>query len=341
MVEVLTLVKAKSIFMSEGMIVRTVINTAVVSGLAVLVAGCTVSPELMETLNTPPMARGALLESEEIRSFTFPKQDYDGKPVTRSDIQAAIERSFINESKFDPLQRGRPVGCAGSRIPTLTRGVMFGFDDADQRQFNRDMPSIFEARYQNYTRYGTANVVQGSSINIEFAVDYGETDDQYTASFRLWRPASEKNSTSFDPSCGRINPLGTVEEIQADAVGAITKMNPAIVRRKLISGELDVPFPSESVAASFTRFWDELPAREVVASFGSEAGKLPADGATYSVELNKITHPVHITVYPYRDGSKVVYNANYGYEMTGSGDMTYSEDGIAAIEEAIRDVAFD
>ena len=322
---------------------KSLMKLVPIAVLAATTAACEVSPEMMEALNTPPMARGALVDSAEMRRFEFPKMDADGKAITRADVFDALEQGFLSASEFSATRTGQPSDCVSNRpaTPRMVQGLMVGADDALERQFNRDQPSILEARYQNYTQYSGARTVQGSSINVEYAVDLEDQGNSYVASVRPWRLAEEKASVKMDPYCGMINPLGTVEDLQADADNSVLTMNAAIIRRRGVEGEVDTPFPADAVKASFERLWQPLDSKEAVEQIGSKLAELPKDGASYSIELNDLNHPIHVTVYPYRDGSKVTYFAQYGYRLTPDNSSDFSEASIKAIEDEISRVALD
>jgi hypothetical protein len=124
------------------------------------------------------------------------------------------------------------------------------------------------------------------------------------------------------------------------AVLDIKKINdgllPAFEDAKKYSGEINVQYNDESVYANFTRLLGEY-------KYGSD------DVKKYDIEKDKLftmgktgeKFPVKISVFPYRNGSKVTYEFRSTYDVNNDGTTTFNDKKIQEYIARIKGVAND
>lgn len=303
-----------------------------ITAVAFFTAGAALSQENLES------------ESEFITTFRFPAKDSEGNPLSRAEIEKAIDEAVIVASRFDRVVSGPADGaaCVGSRRPNYVSGLNSGFTTGGKVGFGKTIPDIYQLQYDNYTHYAGARTRQGSSIGIIFEESYTLDGESVVVSFKPYEKAKDHLFVRVDPSCGPIAPLGTLDEVTNDAHNALKTADPVVIRRKIIEGEIDTPYPAESVAASFDRLWSPLQENTFqYQEFIPQLSTMKQRGTLYLFEHKKLEHPIFISVYPYRDGSKVSYEVAYGYGLTSDGGSNFDNGDISALEQAIADVALD
>ncbi len=96
-------------------------------------------------------------------------------------------------------------------------------------------------------------------------------------------------------------------------------------------------YGDESVYANFTRmmgnyrFYDEKEAKK----YDIKKDRI------FALKHKDKSIPVKITVYPYRDGSKVIYEFEYSYSISGKSGSSYSQSELDALIAEISRVATD
>jgi len=132
----------------------------------------------------------------------------------------------------------------------------------------------------------------------------------------------------------------SVSEVEKDVRAVSASLDPII--KFTIKGEINVKYSDESVYANFTRMMGSY-------SFSNEEEAKGYDitkDHVFALKHKDKPIPVKITVYPYRDGSKVVYEFGYRYSMTvsgktGSSISSYSQSEIDALISEISQVVND
>lgn len=110
----------------------------------------------------------------------------------------------------------------------------------------------------------------------------------------------------------------------------------AINRTKYVRGEINTPYPSDSVFANYARHLKPAEISiEKIKSYDIEKAKY--------FYIPEGTHTIEsaISVFPYRSGSKVVYGIQYPYTLLGDGTTTYRALGVATIEKNLKAIAND
>ena len=62
---------------------------------------------------------------------------------------------------------------------------------------------------------------------------------------------------------------------------------------------------------------------------------------SFNLSLNNINFPLQVEVYPYREGSKVVYTAPLSYTISSTGEVTLAKDDIDSIAILVNKIIND
>lgn len=130
--------------------------------------------------------------------------------------------------------------------------------------------------------------------------------------------------------------LDDVTSLAADVNNIIRNANGIVISKSGVhqfSGEVNVEYPAESVYANFDRLLGKYKKsnNESYSEFKIED--------SYNLKLKDRNFPLSIEVYPYRNGSKVLYKSMYSYVLSSNGNSTYEPDIGETIAEIVKSTA--
>jgi len=127
--------------------------------------------------------------------------------------------------------------------------------------------------------------------------------------------------------------LDSLENLEADSKNIFSQLkNLSLDKKYKLIGEINSDFPAKSIYANFKRMLGNYSYRENV----SESKKQ----STFKLTIKDQYIPLHIEVFPYREGSKVKYSALIPYKISQEGS-TLSKQDIASIKEEIKKIVND
>jgi len=130
-----------------------------------------------------------------------------------------------------------------------------------------------------------------------------------------------------------------VSKAEADIKTINALLDPIIYFVKLIEGEFNVKYNDESVYASFTRMmgsYNYSEEEETHSKFDIKKDRIFA-----LKRQDNTTIPLKVTVYPYRNDSKVEYKFEYSYSISSKKGNSYSQAEINGLIAKIVKVAND
>jgi hypothetical protein len=130
--------------------------------------------------------------------------------------------------------------------------------------------------------------------------------------------------------------LDSAENLQADAISIISKLSEIELmqnKKYTFNGELNVEYSPESIYANFERLMGKYKwkSNETIKEFKKEN--------TFKLVNGKATYPLHVEIYPYRNGSKVVYSAQVDYQLSSKGYSTVTPEDIKSLKETVHNTA--
>jgi len=253
-------------------------------------------------------------------NFTFPSQNNDGEEISDSAIIGVIKQAMV--SHYPPKGLSSDV-FSGKVWDGKRKGEILVQYKKGVRGEGYAFVSALDATWQiKITTSGNQKhvVVNPPSSLLEEVVENPLTKTLYKFSI----PKAEKD----------------VKELRA----LLASLNPTIhfAKVKPIKGEINVKYSDESVYANFTRMMGSY-------SFSNEEEAKGYDitkDHVFALKHKDKLIPLKMTVYPYREGSKVVYEFEYRYSMTvsgktGSSISSYSQSELDALMAEVSRVAND
>lgn len=252
--------------------------------------------------------------------YNFPSVDpISGEKVIFDISKVNISKDIIKLSKYIKFKRTR-------------RGAVSKYKGLKVRQKN----NAYTLSYSN----GEKNTGSWYLNEAIFKIGYskvGKNKIQYTLEDQYqYQPYS--NAIGMD-----IPPLGKLEDLEDDAKNILKKLNDiTIVRTKVFkfSGELNSKYNETSVYSNFKRLagtfnWRNY--RNINREHLSETRK----ANTFNLKIGNKYFPLHVEVFPYRDGSKIKYSADIFYTLTSNGDVSVDKKTIEKIRTDIKNIVED
>ncbi|MEX3859092.1 hypothetical protein AB3X94_34435 [Paraburkholderia sp. BR10923] len=246
-------------------------------------------------------------------SVHFVRDSISGAPVTPTDIVNAVA-SAANANTHFPLrteykyQTTKFYNFEGLYTTQTANHMTASYARGDTRGAAIQTP-IPSARLQS---------------KVSFSVDVDSVGES-SAKIKIGPEASVRLCTEYPE-------LAATQTLAADLRSALSSPENFIIHRSApVSGEINVPFNSESTYANFLRklgayqFSKNEPKASDIEKF-----------AAYNLQVGTRKVPLYVNVMPYRNGSKVLYKMNVPYELRGNGVQTI---GLNDINEAKKKIA--
>lgn len=120
------------------------------------------------------------------------------------------------------------------------------------------------------------------------------------------------------------------------------KTNPVTITRKVkFTGEVNTKYPDKAVYANFKRIMGEFYDWRQWSTTSNEEITETEKKNTFNLVWNQESFPIHVEVYPYRDGSKVTYTSTLFYTIDSTGNTTISSNDMKKLREKIEKVVND
>jgi len=280
---------------------------------SVLLLGCGGVP--IRTL--PPVTHN--LPSIAPVNFTFPSQNNEGEEISDSAIIEAIRQAMATRYPQGGklVKKLRASGIDSGKFVHVINVV----------DIIKEATSI-TASYNQVWHY-PSGVRIASKLLAKYEIKITTSGNQKQVVMTPPSSIIVMKVTNYD---GNEVPLErSVSEVEKDVRAVSASLDPTINFAKPIKGEINVKYSDESVYANFTRMMGSY-------RFSKEEAKkydIKKDHVFALKHKNKPI-PVKITVYPYRDGSKVVYEFEYPYSGK-SGSQSEIDALIAEISRVVND----
>lgn len=257
------------------------------------------------------------------RALNFRTQDEDGKIVTEADVIQGLKVSIPPASKYD-IARVATIASPTGATAQKTEGVYGVYNDK-----NGD----FELHYANFAKFPDNMFPQGSNIKVPFDLSLASSPTAISAT--LTSKGGVSNTTIINT-----NALGSFEEIEADAVNSVKVADIYVPRQSIVTSEFDTPYPDNAVYANFERLLGAYSKEKAPEYYGDVDSVFEIEkGNIFVIETDEFEHLVQISVFPYRDGSKVTSKFIYNYGLTADGGSTFDQSEIDSALKKIEEIA--
>lgn len=286
---------------------RLVLKLNIVVMTVLLFSGCATLKVAPQTIHLDPSP---------IKYYTFQLETINGKKITDKEIFNAFKKQILYASDYRKL----------SQYSTGTSGVSV----IKGLEIKHEVGSIILA-YVNGEYYSKT----GGDYRTQAIAKYDFSIDR--TAFFIKVSLGEPNVIDILPGKSPlflpIRSFISNDLVVKDLNKINSSINPELHFKRNISGEIDVKYTPKSVYSNFTRLMD-------VKYTGSEDNNIEKDGV-FSLTGSGKTSPVEISIYPYRDGSKVRYEFFLGYTLKGDGTSTYDERKIEQEISRLKIIAAD
>lgn len=285
------------------------------TALATLVVpGCATGPGYVSSLD------------QQTRTLTFMSTDDAGQAVTREDIIEGLEVSIPLSSNFEIIRGYMTRSVLSNNVQHNQQGVSAAYNEKS---------GDFEMYYSKLTQQAGSSYVGGSNIVVPF-------DMSITPGAETTTVALTNQQTVNETMLIAMNPLTSKANAEADAVSAVMNGEVYIPRQQVIDGEFDSPYPDNAVYANYERILGEYSAETAPEYYAQIDTVLELEkGNIFVIAKDDFDHLVQVSVFPYRNGSKVTYKFIYTFGLTGDGGSTYNANDIQSIIAEIQNVAND
>lgn len=253
------------------------------------------------------------------KTLSYQKINADGEKVAESFIESALNQHVLS--------------ATGYKKKFQTSTSVAGIYDVQGVEVNRGDSEIFLSYVNGDHSYNT-NTTNVTKSTARFTYIIEDTPSLYVV--RLSPPAFITTTTGYNLGVIPFKQMLTDEQLVNSVTKVFRDVAPNLSHRKKISGEFNVSYNDESVFANFSRLMGKYK------HSSSEVKKFDIDkDSVFAMSLGDETLPLKISVYPYRNGSKVVYEFNVPYVLTADGGTTYDQSVVNQAIDRIEQVARD
>lgn len=261
-----------------------------------------------------------ITKQSEIKVLTVKATDVDEKKINQDTILHKIGKQISEGSEY--IEKARRRAC-----PTCTIYEMKGVESTYTKQ-------QFELIYVNGKDYSTGMYEAKDIFKFPVKSELDSSTNTYKLSVSYPKEVTTY-SVQADPGLG-IPQLDPLPKLEKDALSVFNNLkNLKIELKAKIAGEINTQYSDASIYANFERIL------RVYDWKGNKPSNLDiAKEKYFSFNLkNGKTVPLHIKIYPYQNGSKIVYDLEVPYilDMNGGINMTLAD--IHAIKDEITKIA--
>jgi len=289
---------------------KKVITGVATGALLAGLSGCGPAP-----IQVKPMSNLSVSDRTQILTLNFPKVD----PVTGEKFifdlnRYDFSRQIVNLSKYSVFHSTRSIdGVTDYKGLKVNKKLnMYILDYANGEKINRSW-------YLNSVKF-TIFYKQLNNNQISFTLD-----DKYK-----YQPCSNAIGINIDP-------LDSLQNLEKDSKNILFKLKTLKItldKRYHLKGDINSKYKADSIYANFKRLMGSYDWRSYYRNSVKKEN-------TFNLELNNKNIPLHIEVYPYRDGSKVQYETYLPYTISSDGKVSLSKKDIEQLKTKISQVIND
>ena len=262
---------------------------------------------------------GAVNQLSRVDSVTivFPKKD----PLTMDKFQIRNGADFSTQLRMLSDYEGyKRLHCSKD------------FCDYKGLKVNKNN-NIYTFNYVNETLLNSGNTYSGNTYtktNTLFNVHATQVSNTITFNFPL--TSTKEVETFLNASSSA---LGSEIRLETDMKKIFSKLNTIPINKYYaLNEEINSKYPAQSIYANFKRMIGKYSYRS------NERISESKKANTFNLKVNGQSLPLHVEVFPYRDGSKVKYSTELPYKITSNGSNLTKQD-IENIKVQITEIVND
>lgn len=136
-------------------------------------------------------------------------------------------------------------------------------------------------------------------------------------------------------------PLDKPNKLEADAKKMFNslKLKPLLIKRSIkFKGEINTKYQDKAIYANFKRILGEFINWRYWNRTNNEIITESKKQNSFDLKINNKSYPLDVEVYPYRDGSKVIYSTTLKYTVDSNGNSTLTKKDIDALHNKIAKI---
>ena len=284
--------------------------TGIILGLF-SITGCSTGP------GQPQIYKINTQSKETSIKINFPKKD----PVTnqlikinKNELFNQIKNKMYNFSKY-------------YEFGVISYGAI---DDYAGIEIKRDT-KYYNINYKN----GDYNT-QWFLTEVKFQIPY-----KYNNNFiKLIYPNKYTTISCNDAIGMKIDLLNNPSNLKKDVFNILNNLKNTklyLSKRYILEGEINTKYPSDAIYANFKRLLGQYTGRYYWAESKAKISPIEKEN-TFNLKIKNKNYPINIKIYPYRNGSKVIYKAYISYKIYSDGTSTLTKQDIENAKKEIERV---
>jgi hypothetical protein len=167
-------------------------------------------------------------------------------------------------------------------------------------------------------------------FDIKYSVSNNQITFMYPASY-VYQPFANAIGIGIDP-------LAPKASMEADVASIYSKLDNLVVsfnKSYAYKGEVNTKYPDKAIYANFKR---------ILGNYNWQAKDKLTDVKkenTFALNFKGQTFPLVVEVFPYRDGSKVIYSSSIQYTIDSKGNCSASKADIDELNKKIEKIIND
>ena len=290
---------------------KKVIAGVATGALLVGLSGC--GPAQMQV---KPMSNLSVSDRTQTLSLNFPKVDpFSGEKfifnLNRYDFSKQILK-LSKYNKFYMTRGGKLPDYAGLKVQKISNQYILDYANGERNG----------RWYLNSAKF-TIFYKKLNDSQISFTLD-----DKYK-----YQPCSDAIGIDIDP-------LDSLQNLEKDSKNILSKLKTLKItlnKRYHLKGDINSKYKADSIYANFKRLMGSYNWRSYYESSKENLTEVKKEN-TFNLEINNKYIPLHVEVYPYRDGSKVQYEAYLPYTISSDGKVSLSKKDIEQLKTKISQV---
>jgi len=299
---------------------KKIVSTAFIGAVVIGLSGC--GPEAMQV---KPMSGLSVSDRTKVLKLNFPEVDpVSGEKLIFNPNGYNFSNQIVKFSKypkFHVTHRGSAINeYEGLKVNKSANKYILDYAKG-KHHFNST-----NSWYLNSAKF-TIFYKKLSENQISFTLD-----DKYQ-----YQPCSDAIGVGIDP----LSSLHNLENDSKNILSRLGTLQITLSKRYHFTGEINSKYEANSIYANFKRLAGSYNWHSYNESNNKEKLTEVKKENSFNLKVNGTNIPLHVEVYPYRNGSKAQYEAYIPYTISSSGSASLSQDDISKFKTEINNIIND
>ena len=244
--------------------------------------------------------------------------------VSKQDFIHLITSNTANNSKYaNKIIKNNPVKNTYGKVVEYNNGML----TINYLNGNQNCGKDCASKYGQVTQVIfniKLDIKEKSENNFLISASFPQ---QYTI-----KPDSSLIGSEFDP-------LDKPSKLELDAKRMFNSLKdkPFTLNKTVeFKGEINTKYPDIAVYANFKRILGEFTNWRYFRNTSNEKITEDKKQNSFILKINDKSYPLYVEIYPYRDGSKVIYSTTLKYTIDSKGNSTLDTKDILELHKKIK-----